>query len=247
MVQLKIHDGRVRVLDINNLNYYDTKFEMGDGKGRLCFPLVPNDAAVEKYNLLLKKMMLDITRITIGGDLKRLGSKHFNCRIDDECVEYGECCVDARSYNVEQQTLPERYKFVNFRKYINFYMRGGCLEGWQDVETARLCQEAQEGSLAHISSSSDLMVHHPVTSNTTFITHNNYYCAICNNDSSSVKFWNAPVMCPYLLSRAKEYIMSNITFINDSWRVYFRVGDITEPLSYPCNITLFYSRHCKIM
>ena len=51
-----------------------------------------------------------------------------NCFCDDLCAMYGDCCIDARAYNKQEQAT----NFLNFgcvhlRHFGDLYMRHKCL------------------------------------------------------------------------------------------------------------------------
>ena len=65
-----------------------------------------------------------------------------NCFCDDLCAMYGDCCIDARAYNKQEQAT----NFLNFgcvhlRHFGDLYMRHKCLPGAADEDVRRACEE----------------------------------------------------------------------------------------------------------
>nr|XP_045604829.1 uncharacterized protein LOC123762358 [Procambarus clarkii] len=147
-----------------------------------------------------------------------------NCFCDDLCGEYGDCCLDAHTYNVNEHRRPGRYECVHLRQFGDLYMRRTCMSGWEDPEIAMMCLS---GTPHSSSSRRDPLVDLPVTSLDSTITYTNFYCALCNKDSKSLGMWKARVECP-TLSRYQfhfrnltiEYVSSNLFFKDENWGLY---------------------------
>lgn len=151
--------------------------------------------------------------------------KDRNCFCDDLCAEYGDCCLDANAYNPEEQvTSTDNYQCVKLKQFGELYMKGTCMSGWEDQEVASTCSS---GSSHPKGVGRDPMSQLPVTSLHTAVTYTNFYCAVCNNDSTALEMWKPRLECPTLASYAsrfrnltKEYVASNLVFNDDYWGLY---------------------------
>ena len=173
-----------------------------------------------------------------------------NCLCDHECSTYGDCCIDARAFNAEEQK--ENYKKFScseLRQYGAVYMRTQCLADWSMPNIRAACEESSQKS--------DPVGSMPVTSKATGITYKNYYCAVCNHASADVQFWKPRLECPTLKgynSRfnniTKSFLMDNLKYSKGQWGVEFDtlgvpvfhacyfdpfLPDILEPVIRSCN------------
>lgn len=163
--------------------------------------------------------------------------KSRNCFCDNLCAQYGDCCLDAQAYNKEEQVASlDNYKCVNLKQFGDLYMKGKCSEGWADPEVAQLCVSHSPDS--HIPRQ-DPLASMPVTSLATGDTYTNYYCAVCNNDSTEVEMWRSRLECPTLVSyeaRFKnltaDFVISNLVFRNNNWGLH--VEDNGVPVYHTC-------------
>lgn len=182
--------------------------------------------------------------------------KERNCFCDYLCAEYGDCCLDANAYKVDEQTKPDHYKCVHLKQFGDLYMRGSCMSGWEDLEIAMLCSSGSPDTNAD---RSDPMAGLPVTSINSSVTYTNYYCAVCNNDSTSLQLWQSRLECPTLSSYQSrfrnltmQYVSSNLVFNNDNWGLY--IDDYGVDVFHACFINpvvpetvLHLVRPCKLM
>ncbi|KAG7163094.1 uncharacterized protein LOC121873247 [Homarus americanus] len=151
--------------------------------------------------------------------------KDRNCFCDDLCAEYGDCCLDASAYSAEEQTANrDSYKCVHLKQFGHLYMQGTCMSSWEDLEIAMLCSS---GTPDAYSDRSDPLADLPVTSLGSSITYTNFYCAVCNNDSTNLEMWKPHLECPTLTSYenrfrnlTKEYVISNLVFNDRNWGLY---------------------------
>ncbi|XP_045616030.2 adhesion G-protein coupled receptor G2 [Procambarus clarkii] len=182
--------------------------------------------------------------------------KERNCFCDDLCGEYGDCCLDAHAYNVDQQKRPGHYECVHLKQFGDLYMRGTCMAGWEDLEIAMLCSSGTPDSS---SDRRDPLVDLPVTSLDSAVTYTNFYCAVCNKDSSSLEMWKPRLECPTLASYhsrfrnlTMEYVSSNLIFNDENWGLY--IDDNGVEVFHTCFIdpvlpetVLHLVRPCKKM
>ncbi|XP_066977520.1 uncharacterized protein [Macrobrachium rosenbergii] len=147
--------------------------------------------------------------------------KYRNCFCDDLCAKHGDCCLDANAYVAEEQTKTvDNYECVKLTQFGSLYMMGECLPGWNDQAIAEQCT-------APLEKGSDPFREMPVTSLETYVTYKNYYCAVCNNDTSSYEIWRPRLECPTLEQYQKvhknltmEFVLNEITYKDMNWGLH---------------------------
>ncbi|XP_071546839.1 uncharacterized protein [Panulirus ornatus] len=145
-----------------------------------------------------------------------------NCFCDERCEEYADCCLSAQ-YNVSRyKDNLESHSCIQLQEYGNIYMTGTCGDGWQDEEVSRLCVN---GSPKSSGRRRDPLGNLPATSLDTSVTYANYYCAICNRDTQSLRVWSARWECSTLLKHSKNFtredLVSNLVYSGSEWGVNF--------------------------
>lgn len=140
-----------------------------------------------------------------------LNWKERNCFCDNLCGQYGDCCINAATYNpLEQRRLHQLQECSVLRNYGGVYMLKSCPPSWEGVpQIEELCRAASPESGAD---RKDPIISLPVTSMISKITYANYYCALCNNDTVEVHSWLPRVECPTLddLSKRPRLNQSNL-------------------------------------
>ena len=122
-----------------------------------------------------------VGRSTRGPDGVENDWKKRNCFCDNACSVYGDCCIDAKTYvQAEQKVNHLSFECANLKQYGDIYMRNKCSDSFSNSEIKSKC----ENSL----SNQDPFGSTPVTSLETQFTYKNYFCAVCNLDSSNVQF-----------------------------------------------------------
>ena len=87
-----------------------------------------------------------------------------NCFCDAMCADYGDCCVDSKFYNVDQQRKSWKdFSCVVLRQFGNIYMKDSCPPGYTDAEVASKCATG-------VNPVEDPFASMPVTSKTTTFT-----------------------------------------------------------------------------
>ena len=165
--------------------------------------------------------------------------KSRNCYCDNVCQTFGDCCVDAKSFDpVSQRENFGKFECQELKQYGHINMRSECQAGWAEIGSGRV-QEACEAN-THIS---DPLGSMPVTNLVTGAMYKNYYCAICNGDTgvgvnnddgkeeeqqglTNLQFWTPRLECPTLEGHAyrfnnisKEFFLENLRFENGQWGV----------------------------
>ncbi|XP_018022970.1 uncharacterized protein LOC108678982 [Hyalella azteca] len=152
-----------------------------------------------------------------------LNWKERNCMCDSLCAYYGDCCLDAPSYNREEQrTGVKSQTCVILRNYGGVYMKRSCAADWNfdDKVVENLCKSAVPDTGYD---RPDPLVSMPVTSLDTRLTYANYYCALCNHESENLTPWKPRIECPTLINAdLKEKmdfaeVYQSLTYSNDSW------------------------------
>ncbi|XP_045615521.2 uncharacterized protein [Procambarus clarkii] len=142
-----------------------------------------------------------------------------NCFCDEMCAEYGDCCLDSLYYDVySHKNNVNKYQCIHLIQYGDTYMKGTCPALWLDEEVSKLCLS---GSPASSRDRVDPLGNLPATSLDTSLTYTNYYCALCNNDSQTLKVWPARWECEslnkYRQNLTDDYVMSRLAFKNQTW------------------------------
>ena len=116
------------------------------------------------------------------------------------CATFGDCCPDAKQFEVEQQkTATSRFSCVALRQYNYNWIAKTCPPGWKDEDGRKECEE--EPTEWQINQ--DPISFMPVTSLSTGITYRNIKCAICHGDTpgrttdgtEQLRFWNPRLEC----------------------------------------------------
>ncbi|CAL4139132.1 unnamed protein product [Meganyctiphanes norvegica] len=134
------------------------------------------------------------------------------CRCDSLCAVYGDCCMDAEEYkaNIQSRNVLA-HSCVSLVEYNNIYIRGQCRDGWQGEREIELCNRAE---VKYIRKNISLDL--PITSLHTGITYANIYCAICNEDISSLSRWLPRLECNELPQNyPKEEVRKNLHYSNE--------------------------------
>eukprot|EP00092_Neocalanus_flemingeri_P055123 GFUD01065044.1.p1 GENE.GFUD01065044.1~~GFUD01065044.1.p1 ORF type:complete len:925 (-),score=203.73 GFUD01065044.1:75-2849(-) len=155
-----------------------------------------------------------------------------NCLCDQDCSVYGDCCIDAKAFDADEQNENfDKFSCTELRQYGAVYMRTQCLANWTLPNIRRACEDSAQNS--------DPVGSMPVTSKATGITYKNYYCAVCNQASEGVQFWKPRLECPTLQgynSRfnniTKSFLMENLKYNNGQWGVEF--DTIGIPVFHAC-------------
>ena len=109
--------------------------------------------------------------------------KKRNCFCDNACSVYGDCCIDANAYDqAEQQVNHLSFECANLKQYGDIYMRNKCLDDWNELPNIKSACE-NPGLLK----SKDPLGSTPVTSMDSGFTYRNYFCAVCNKDSTNMR------------------------------------------------------------
>lgn len=118
-------------------------------------------------------------------------SKFSNCRCDDLCFVYGDCCIDkvlSKNSRVPWNVLNDSqgWNCVEVRdsngSFNRIYANQKCSTDWEDGFIRDMCEieaiERQRNGMAY-----DHLQHIPVMSEDSRIIYRNVYCAICNRDT----------------------------------------------------------------
>jgi len=159
-----------------------------------------------------------------------------NCFCDENCSLYGDCCIDAETFDqTQQRNSSQNFSCVALKEYGLVYMRTQCSSDWPagDVKTACENQAGQPG---------DPVGSLPVTSSRTGLTYSSYYCAVCNNDHVKTTFWQARVECPTLdkyNNITEKSVRNNLQYREE--KNQWGVSQGTE--FHPCDIAPYLPSH----
>ena len=161
-----------------------------------------------------------------------LNWKDRNCFCDNLCNDYGDCCLDAATYDRERQRRESRVQqCIVLRNYGGVYMRKTCPKTWSDDRVRELCAESSPQS---DSTRPDPFLSMPVTSRSSRVTYANYYCALCNDDLKEIQSWVPRVECPLLFTSQYQdkmnasQLLSKIKFNNGAWGINITLKGETE-------------------
>lgn len=194
--------------------------------------------------------------------------KSRNCFCDNLCADYGDCCVDANAFVEEQQFVnTDRYECVPLTQFGSLYMRGKCMKEWEDKFIAEMCTNGTSMRLHQpfekirdpLAKIPDPLAVMPVTSLDSSVTYTNYYCAICNNDTSDLEIWKPYLECSTLKqyeNRFKnltaDYIATNLIYKNNAWGLYINENEVE--VFHTCEVypsipqtVSHLVRKCKVM
>ena len=160
-----------------------------------------------------------------------LNWKDRNCFCDNLCKYYGDCCLNAKTYDeTDQRRQQKKFDCINLRNYGSIYMRRDCPLSWNgSEEVKKMCEAATPEA---DSPRGDPFLSTPITSTITKVTYANYYCAVCNEDTVRIEPWSTRVECPSLdalvynsssesnATRLKtSELMETLKLVNNSWIV----------------------------
>ncbi|XP_068248195.1 uncharacterized protein [Palaemon carinicauda] len=129
----------------------------------------------------------------------------YSCQCDSDCISYGDCCLDAPTYNISTQIRNvEKSECVSLTPESAAYIRRNtCKREWENTTIASLCASA---SPSNISKQRDILLSFPVTNNATHVTYPNYYCAVCNDDTEDLHLWEGEMNCE-VRQEDMEYVL----------------------------------------
>lgn len=174
-----------------------------------------------------------------------------NCFCDEACIDYGDCCLEAKTYDVDKmKTADSKFECVHIETYGSFYMRGKCANNWSSKDIAELCHKASPSNSAY---STDPFLDMPATSLNTSITYKNYYCGLCNNENmEDLEIWQAQISCSVIDNIEKEYLSKNLQYVNGTWGIFVNDSESVEDSFKICDIIPFVKetvvhkiRRCK--
>lgn len=155
-----------------------------------------------------------------------------NCRCDDACTMFGDCCLNAKTYDPEQARIAaHHWKCIGLEGFGPYgqYMLTTCPATWSDPEIRASCERGQiSGEDYRSTTPRDPLAMLPVTSRKTTFTYQNYYCAVCNEDEDGIIFWIPSVECPTLQQSntlanvSNNFVWSNLQYDQqaESWGIY---------------------------
>ncbi|XP_068223141.1 adhesion G protein-coupled receptor E2-like [Palaemon carinicauda] len=143
-----------------------------------------------------------------------------NCRCDELCSFYGDCCLNSQYFNhsILGNNKP-KYSCVAVNDIDSVYVETTCKDDWNDEEIEYFCSRGSVGNDYR-----DPVAKLPATSLGSNITYANYYCAICNRDSESLILWDAGWECDHRVKRESSGNHSPV-FKDGVWGINVRSGD----------------------
>lgn len=155
----------------------------------------------------------------------------------EDCVIYGDCCFDSKYYDsAQQRRAVSSFKCINFKEVGNIYVKQDCPSAWENMEIRRKCEKLPHQTFK------DPLLMTPVTNIRNNITYGNIFCAVCNNDNSSLKdlnFWKLGFDCLHNIKELpninqQEFIENHSSF-NESDGGYWQV--LIKNKYYRCDLT----------
>ncbi|XP_042865550.1 uncharacterized protein LOC122249065 [Penaeus japonicus] len=137
------------------------------------------------------------------------------CRCDDDCIRYGDCCLDkaeadwgdGREEGSGRFNCREIGSMSESSILTGILMIDDCLPAYHGHPFERMC-------LQNVTSEAyTFVLDLAVTSRATNITYANYYCALCNNDALDLHNWTIEIVC-----NTKEILkdFSMVEFMNEA-------------------------------
>lgn len=115
------------------------------------------------------------------------------CHCDDDCLRYGDCCLD-KAPTAEGKEGEEGRERFNCRKtepmsLVGILMVDSCSPSYAGRTVERMCLQNVTRQDYHY------LLDIAVTSRVTNITYVNYYCALCNDDAHEMYNWTINIAC----------------------------------------------------
>ena len=111
--------------------------------------------------------------------------KKRNCFCDNACSVYGDCCIDAKTYVQDEQKVNHlNFECANLKQYGDIYMRNKCSEDWEGDKLPNIKSACERPGILQ---NKDPFGSTPVTSMSSGFTYKNYFCAVCNHDSATMR------------------------------------------------------------
>ncbi|XP_076332599.1 uncharacterized protein LOC143237341 [Tachypleus tridentatus] len=160
-----------------------------------------------------------------------------SCKCDSECVQYNDCCFDAKP--ASQEIFTNQWYCVALGAFDGVYVKAVCKPQWSGSETFR--KKCEKVTLSDVQD--DPVAQLPVTSPITGISYRNYYCALCNDDSSQdMILWKPRLECPslYVYNQSRQnltedYVIDHLEYSGSRWGVWLDDDD-NNLIFYSCNI-----------
>ncbi|XP_069982635.1 uncharacterized protein [Penaeus vannamei] len=136
------------------------------------------------------------------------------CYCDDDCIRYGDCCLDKAEadWGDGREEGSGRFscrKIHYLDSELGILMIDNCLPAYQGHPFERMClQNVTREAYTFV-------LDVAVTSRATNITYANYYCALCNDDASDLHNWTINIICntqEILKDFSKVEFMSKATY-----------------------------------
>lgn len=115
--------------------------------------------------------------------------RRITCSCDEDCEDYGNCCVDHKFVNVTNETMNKiRYSCSKTGTYTGYFALASCPSFWRNAYVRSLCEGTNNDE-------TDVFLQVPVSNRDTLLTYSNIYCAFCNGDRN-IEFWSVDARCP---------------------------------------------------
>lgn len=136
--------------------------------------------------------------ISCGGQSQSFAFQNARCGCDNVCHWYGDCCWDKANHSSVEYT-------TSWKCISGYLVIDACPLQWSDSNVSSLCAAELDSDGNAIK---DPLTMVPVTSATTGLAYQNYYCSLCHDDALSLKFWSVKLIAA---NHDLGAIWSNIT------------------------------------
>lgn len=186
-------------------------------------------------------------RYTCDGRSRALDDlRRRNCACDNDCVIYGDCCVNAKRVSEMSEKRHQDWSCEDRPPYGGIFMKSACPVDWTDDYVRALCEDG-------VIDNRDPFAFMPVTHRVTFFTYKNSFCALCHGINSNLSYWTPRLECSFYnvhnetkKNLTAEFVQDNLEYFpeNNKWG-FWLPNQKNEVYPYTCEIAQSMPRHIE--